>query len=135
MKKLLTILSLILSVTIISCEKSNPITPTVSNAVLSDLVGNWSGSTTNSSNNITLLLTVDTVGNISGSGVKSKWSITNAGRVTGGGTYSFTAGYYSFIVADASWLLQLNSDKNTLAGTLDITYGTLRNMTVNLNKQ
>ncbi len=79
-------------------------------------------------------MTVDSGGNVTGSGVSSKWSINTEGKVAGSGSYSFVSGS-SLIIANASWSIQLDSEKTKLSGEFDVAYSTLHNMTVNLTKK
>ncbi len=42
---------------------------------------------------------------------------------------------YALVVAYSSWFLQMNADKKTITGTLDISYSSLYDMDVSLTKQ
>ena len=117
-----------------SCNKkstgpSDVTTPTDVSYNKTDLVGTWEGE----ADDISLELTVNPLGKVSGSGISSQWSIDSQGKVSGGGNYSFLSNS-SLIVASASWSLQLNSDKTELSGKLDVSYSGLHNMDVNLTK-
>ena len=101
---------------------------------ITGLVGAWTGEAKNSSNTISLDLNVDSVGKDSGSGVCSLWSIDNKGKVTDRGSFGFLSGG-SYIVAGASWSLQLNADKTNLSGEFDVAYSSLHDMAVDISKQ
>ena len=77
---------------------------------------------------------MDSEGNVTGSGVRSQWSIDSNGKVTGGGSFSFTSGNY-LTVAGASWSLQLNNAKTSLSGKYNVAYSSLHDMDVNLTKE
>jgi len=104
------------------------------NFAQADIVGDWKGTAKNSSNTITLNLSVSSSGKVTGSGVSSTWTVASDGKVTGGGSFSFVAGS-SYISASASWDLQLSEDKTSLTGKFDVSYSSLHSMTVNLTKQ
>lgn len=125
------IIFIMLAVFLTTCSKS----PTKSDVsfALSDLVGEWTGEASNSSNTINLNLTVDEDGNVTGSGVSSTWSITVKGKVTGGGSFSFIAGS-SFMVSSGSWDLKLNDGKTRLTGEFDVSFSGLHDMDVTLTK-
>jgi len=121
-----------LAMLFITCSKS----PTKSSNIeyaLNDLVGVWTGQASTSTNPIDLNLTVDQDGIVSGSGVSSDWSISVRGKVSGEGTYSFTANA-SLVVANGSWDLQLSDDKLTLTGEFDVSAPGLHNLEVTLKK-
>ena len=83
----------ILLTLLIACSKSPTDSSDKSSGVsysLSDLVGMWVGS----ANTFSLNLTVDSEGNVSGSGVSSEWTITATGRVTGGGSFAFISEFW-----------------------------------------
>jgi hypothetical protein len=119
-----------------ACKKneSSPAGPSTPTYQMSDLQGTWTGQATNSSNTLNLELTIDSNCKVSGSGVSCTWSIDDAGKVTGGGAFSFISGSY-LTVAGASWSLQMNTDKKTMSGTMDVSYPTLHSMTTTLTKQ
>ncbi len=128
------LLTIIVLITLsFSCGK-NPTGPEEASYNLTDLVGTWEGEAENSSNTVSLDLTVDSEGKVSGSGVSSEWSISSTGEVTGGGSFGFISGS-SYIIASASWSLQLNSDKTELSGEFDVACSGLHDMDVNLTKQ
>jgi len=122
LKILLIIVSLIMIFS--SCSLTLP-----ADVDLTDLAGIWEGE----ANSISLNLMVDSEGKVSGSGVSSLWSTDSKGNVTGGGGFGFTSGGH-YIIANASWSLQLNSNKTKLSGEFDVAYSGLHNMNVNLTK-
>jgi len=134
--KIKILLSIFLFITLlISCsDDDSPTTPAPTNYEQSDLVGTWVGEAQNSSNTISLNLTVDSEGKVSGSGVSSNWSCASDGKVTGAGSFAFTSGQY-LTVAGAGWSLQLNSDKTKLTGNFNVAYSTLHNMAIDITKQ
>ena len=136
-KMKLRVLLIILALTMMffSCgkKKSSPTGPDVGYN-LTDLVGTWTGEGENSSNTVSLDLSVDSGGKVSGSGVSSQWSIDSNGKVTGGGSFSFLAGS-RLVVAAAGWSLQIDSNKTGLSGTFNVAYSTLHDMAVTLTKQ
>jgi hypothetical protein len=90
-----------------------------------------------------LQLTVDENGNMRGDsvnassrGITGKWVIDNTGKVTGTGTTAFSR-YSSYYVANTTWNLQMNTDKNQLSGTWDIQvpYSDMRNMSMTVSKK
>lgn len=113
-------------------DDNNPATSTTYQS--SDITGNWKGEAKNSSNTISLDLTVAENGEVSGSGVSSTWEIDNSGKVTGGGIFSFASGG-RLTVAASGWSLQLNSNKNGLTGKFNVAYSTLNDMDVSLTKE
>ncbi len=120
----------------VSCGKndSNPTGPSNTSYADTDIVGSWSGEAKNSSNTLSMNLTVDSVGKVSGSGVSSSWSIDSSGKITGGGSFSFISGS-RLTVAGAGWTLQLNSNKKDITGKYNVAYSTLNDMDVTLTKQ
>jgi len=118
------------SILIITCCE-NPTSPT--NYELSDLVGDWSGKATNSNSTLTLDLTVDSEGNVSGSNFGSKWNISSDGKVTGEGGCSIQVGNAIFRGVPTTWSLQLNSKKKKLTGQLYLDFIDLE-LDVNLTK-
>jgi hypothetical protein len=133
MKRRILLTIIVLITMSFSCGKSSTGPEEVS-CNLTDLVGTWEGEAGNSSNFVSLELTVDSVGKVSGSGVSSVWFISSTGEITGGGSFGFISGS-SYIIASASWSLQLNSDKTELSGEFDVAYSGLHDMDVNLTKQ
>ncbi|NQT76694.1 MAG: hypothetical protein HQ565_03195 [Bacteroidetes bacterium] len=119
-----------------SCKKddNDSTSPPDVSYALTDLVGTWTGVAENSSNTIVLNLNVNSEGKVSGSGSSSQWSIDSKGKVTGGGSFGFTSGG-NYIVASASWSLQLDSQKTSLSGNYDVAFSSLHNMTVILSKE
>jgi hypothetical protein len=117
-------------VAIASCSKKDDNGTTDNNGsgnyTSADLVGQWSGTcvkgsgttTLNFSCNDTLLLSGEGLNSEGRLTVRGKWSITSAGKVTGGGYYGYFYGS-SYSNAWADWDLQLSENKNTLTGTLD----------------
>jgi hypothetical protein len=118
-----------------SCGKdeSSPAGPSTTYD-LTDVVGTWTGEAQNDHNTVSLDLDVDSEGNVSGSGVSSQWSVDSEGEVTGSGSFGFIAGS-SYVVAAASWSLQLNTDNDGLSGSFNVAYSTLHDMDVSLTKQ
>ncbi|RMD67233.1 hypothetical protein D6833_00470 [Candidatus Parcubacteria bacterium] len=116
-------------------DGSNPSGPGPSTSFsLADLQGTWTGEAKNADNTVSLNLTCDTAGEVSGSGVDCTWAIDSQGKVTGSGSFTFVAGS-SLIVASASWHLQLDNNKTSLSGTFNVAYPTLHDLEVTLNKQ
>ena len=100
------------------------------NFVLKDIVGKWSGS----AGSFNLDLTVASDGKVTGSGVSSKWSVGNTGKVSGGGSFSVISGGW-LIVASCGWNLQLNGDRNELTGKMTVAHSSIGTKTVKLNKK
>ncbi|MBM4162775.1 MAG: hypothetical protein FJ217_16985 [Ignavibacteria bacterium] len=119
-----------------SCKKdeSSPTESSTPTYSMSDLQGTWKGEAKNSSNTLSLNLTVDTQCKVTGSGVSCTWSIDNTGKVAGSGSFSFVSGSY-LTVAAASWSLQMSSDKKSITGTMEVAYPTLHGMSTTLTKQ
>ncbi len=115
----------------LSCGGDGVTEPTFT---MADLVGTWTGSVENSQNSLSISVTCDAEGNVSGSGVSSSWTIDSEGRVTGSGSFAFISGS-SLTVAGTSWSLQLGKDRRTLTGRFDVSYPTLHDMAVELRKQ
>jgi hypothetical protein len=101
----------------------------------SDLAGTWKGNTGSGEAGKTfdLNLTVDSSGNVTGSGVSSTWSVGSSGKVTGGGTFSVVS-WGTYKTLQATWNLQLNSAKNQLTGTLATSDAFIGTVIVTLNK-
>jgi len=123
-----------------SCSKNS--TGSEDKYSISDLVGTWVGTAvkyilTNDLDLVkitfTLELTVDASGNVTGSGVSSQWDIDKKGEVTGEGSVSLVSGSI-YISANGSWLLIMNSGKDTLLGSLDVTHPDYHDMNVSLTK-
>ena len=127
MKSIFLFCLVITTVTFFSCKKdsSGPTEVTEAGYTLSDLVGFWTGSG--------YQLTVASDGKVAGTGVSANWSISSDGIITGTGSYSYIEGS-SFIVAAATWSLQMSADKNSISGIHDVMSPGLHNMSVTLTR-
>jgi hypothetical protein len=133
--RLKTLSILILSIAVFTSCKKNESSPTAAPTyTMSDLQGTWKGDAINSSNTLNLTLVVDSQCKVSGSGVSCTWAIDETGKVSGSGSFAFTSGHY-LTVAASSWSLQMNTDKKTMTGTMDVAYPTLHSMSTTLTKQ
>jgi hypothetical protein len=133
--KLKTVLIIAFCTTLFAACKKNDSSPTGAPSYsMSDLQGNWTGDAINSSNTLHIALTVDSQCKVSGSGVSCTWAIDETGKVTGSGSFSFVSGSY-LTVAASSWSLQMNTDKKTMTGMMEVAYPTLHSMNTTLTKQ
>jgi len=107
---------------------------------LSDLTGNWTGTSKTSSVNITWTKwEVDSSGHMTckASNASASADLTidkDSGKVTGTGVFSVTTGG-RLIIAWGSWYLNMSKDKKTLDGKLSVSYSGLSNLTTKLTKK
>jgi hypothetical protein len=91
-----------------------------------DLVGQWSGTCVKGSNTTNLNFSCNNSFELDGEGnnsegklkIRGTWTITSAGKVTGGGYYGYFYGL-NYSNAWADWDLQLSISKDKLTGVLD----------------
>lgn len=133
-----SILAVLLLCLLASCsgkdDNNAPTAPAAPSYSMSDVEGTWKGTAVNSSNTLNLTLTVNSQCKVSGSGVSCTWTIDDAGKVTGSGSFSFVSGSY-LTVASSSWSLQMSNDKRSMTGSMDVSYSTLHGMSVSVTKQ
>jgi len=87
----------------------------------SGLSGRWTGTALNRSINVHLDLEVDSEGRVSGSGVRSVWSLESDGRVSGSGSFTFIV-RSSQIVSSAKWDLLLDENEAALTGSFHVSH-------------
>jgi hypothetical protein len=133
MKTNLLFLSVLFIALLGSCNKNDSSTSNIPEYSLSDLEGTWRGYAINSTDSISLDLTVNSSGRAFSNSASGEWSIDSKGRVKGPGEYLFYSGS-TLNYVNAVWSLQLSTDKRKLSGTVDIYYSSLHNMDVILTK-
>ena len=130
--KITVLILTVIFISFLGCSKDdNPASPSFS---ITDLEGTWNGYAKNSTDSISLNLTVNSSGHAFSSTASGEWSMGVKGKVTGPGAYLFTQGS-TLNYVNATWSLQLSTDKRKLTGTFDIDYSSLHNMDVTLTKE
>ena len=120
------------TISFLGCSKEdNSVSPVFD---ITDLEGIWDGYAKNTTDSISLNITVNASGHAFSNSASGEWSIDSKGRVKGPGAYLFTRGS-TLNYVNATWSLQLSTDKRKLSGTVDIDYSSLHNMGVILNKE
>lgn len=98
-----------------------------------NLMGNWKGVAENPHCRVPLSLRITADGHVSGSGISAQWQINGMGKVSGGGSFTFFL-EENCLVVTAMWLLQFDSQVETLTGCWKIQHESFGEMTVALKK-
>jgi len=107
---------------------------------LSDLIGNWAGTSKSSSGTITWTeWKVDSSGHMTckGGGSSASADLTineDSGKVTGSGVIGIVSGG-RLTIAWGSWSLNMSTNKRTLTGNLSVSASGFSSMTTNLTKK